>query len=100
MSSNDEKDESSLRLEESLMEVAEKRGVDSTFCPSDVARAFRPAESYELKGEEVWRNYLRPIRGVAVGLARAGKVEILRKGKVIDPSKPFRGVYRIRLKGK
>jgi hypothetical protein len=36
------------------------------------------------------------VRGVAVGLARQGKLVILRHNKPADPG-TFKGVYRLRL---
>jgi hypothetical protein len=36
------------------------------------------------------------VKGVAVGLARVGRLEILRHNKAVDPN-AFRGVYRLRL---
>ena len=38
----------------------------------------------------------QPVRRVAVSLAQAGEVAILRKGKPVDPD-DFKGVYRIGL---
>jgi hypothetical protein len=39
---------------------------------------------------------LPPVRAAAVGLARAGRVVILRHGKPADPE-TFKGVWRLRL---
>jgi hypothetical protein len=38
------------------------------------------------------------VRNAAIGLARAGKITIYRKGKPADPE-DFRGVYRLGLPG-
>jgi len=45
---------------------------------------------------EGWRRLLPQVKGVAVGLARVGRLEILRHNKPVDPN-AFRGVYRLRL---
>ena len=50
------------------------------------------------RGDEpiAWRKHLTEVRRVAVRLALAGRLVILRKGKPVDPL-DFRGVYRLRL---
>jgi hypothetical protein len=44
---------------------------------------------------ESWRRHLGQVRATAVGLARAGRLVILRHGKPADPD-DFKGVYRLR----
>lgn len=58
-----------------------------TICPSEVARALDLTD---------WRRLLPQVRATAVGLARAGRLEITRHGKAVDPN-AFKGVYRLRL---
>ena len=55
--------------------------------PEEVARAVDP---------EAWRRLLGQVRAVARGLARQGKLVILRHNKPADPEK-LKGVYRLRL---
>ncbi len=55
--------------------------------PADVARGLQP---------ERWRKMLPQVRAAAVGLARAGRIVILRHGKPADPD-TFKGVWRMRL---
>jgi hypothetical protein len=55
--------------------------------PEEVARAADP---------EGWRRTLGHVRAVARGLARQGKLVILRHNKPADPD-DFKGVYRLRL---
>lgn len=55
--------------------------------PEQVARAADP---------EGWRRSLGHVRAVAKGLARQGRLVILRHGKPADPD-DFKGVYRLRL---
>lgn len=45
---------------------------------------------------EGWRRVLPQVRALAVGLARHGKLVILRHNKPADPNS-FKGVYRLRL---
>ncbi|WP_297371681.1 DUF3253 domain-containing protein [Acidocella sp.] len=47
--------------------------------------------------DESWHKSMHPVRLAAVRLARAGVIEILRKGKPIDPNN-LHGVLRLRLK--
>jgi hypothetical protein len=54
--------------------------------PEQVARAADP---------ENWRRRLPQVRGLAVGLARQGRLVITRHGKPADPD-TFKGVYRLR----
>jgi len=54
--------------------------------PEAVARAVDP---------EGWRRLLPQVKATAVGLARQGKLAILRHGKPVDPD-GFKGVYRLR----
>ena len=46
---------------------------------------------------DIWRRYLNAVRQQAKHLARMGRIDILRKGKPVDPN-DFKGVYRLRLK--
>ena len=55
--------------------------------PAEVAKALQP---------ERWQRLLSQVRAEAVGLARAGRLTILRHGKPADPD-TFKGVWRMRL---
>ena len=55
--------------------------------PEEVARAVDP---------EGWRRLLGQVRAVSRGLARQGKLVILRHNKPANPE-DFKGVYRLRL---
>lgn len=55
--------------------------------PEDIAKAIEP---------ERWQRALGQVRATAVGLARAGKLVILRHNKPADPD-TFKGVWRMRL---
>ena len=69
-----------------LLHLAAERGPEKSLCPTDVARAV---------SAENWRPFLGAVRKVAADLARQGKIEILRKGKPINPDE-MRGVIRLR----
>lgn len=65
-------------------------GPDASLSPSDVAKALAaPPPS------EAWRGQLSAVRRAAVRLAEAGEIEILRKGKPVDPA-TAKGVLRLR----
>jgi hypothetical protein len=66
-----------------LADLAPGKSID----PSQVARAIEP---------ERWQRALGQVRSTAIGLARQGKVVILRHNKPADPD-TFKGVYRLRL---
>jgi hypothetical protein len=68
------------------------RGAEKSICPSEVARALAPEE-------EAWRRLMGPVRAAAIALAREGRIEVLRKGKPVDPGQEVRGVIRLRIKG-
>jgi hypothetical protein len=77
-------------LERTILALLAARGPDKTVCPSEAARA--------LGGDhpDGWGPLMQPIRRVAVGLARQGRLVITRKGRIVDPD-DFRGVYRLGL---
>ena len=47
-------------------------------------------------GQAPGRRVLPQVKAAAIGLARAGRVEILRHNKPVDPNAPIKGVYRLR----
>jgi hypothetical protein len=76
-------------LEAEILRQTAERGPEKSICPSEVARALAPEE-------EAWRRLMGPVRAAAIRLARSGQVEILRKGKPVDPAAEIRGVIRLR----
>lgn len=73
-------------ITDAMLRIAAERGLEKSLCPTDVARAV---------SAENWRPLLGAVRKVAADLARQGKIEILRKGKPINPDE-MRGVIRLR----
>ncbi len=41
---------------------------------------------------------MSPVRRVAMGMATSGLIDILRKGKPVDPNQEVRGVIRLRIR--
>ena len=75
-------------IEATLLRLVHARGPKKSICPSEVARALMPG----------WQGLMGAVRRVAVRLAVAGRIEILRKGKPVDPV-DVRGVIRLRAVG-
>ncbi len=72
-------------IRDAILELAAECGPGKSICPSEAARAVDPG---------AWRGLMRAVRNEAIGLARDGRIVILRKGKPVDPS-AFKGVYRL-----
>lgn len=77
-------------IEETMIGLARERGVEKSFCPSEVARALGGSHP------DGWGPLMTPVRKVAVRLALEGRIVITRKGKPVDPAE-FKGVYRLSL---
>jgi hypothetical protein len=77
-------------IREEIIRQTAASGPGRSICPSEVARALAGG------GENgPWRPLMGPVRREAAELARAGRVEILRKGKPVPPE-AMRGVIRLR----
>ena len=76
------------QIRDELLRQVEARGPDKSICPSEVARALAPA----------WQGLMSQIRTVAAVLSREQRIDILRKGKPVEPE-AMKGVIRLRLKG-
>ena len=74
--------------EDAILRLCAERGPTRSICPSEAARL--------LAGDADWRPCLPVVRAAAAGLARAGRLDILRKGRRIAPEE-MRGVIRLRL---
>lgn len=79
----------SAEVESAIFDLLGKIPAGKSVSPEDVARAVDAAG---------WRRELGKVRPVAVGLARAGRLVILRHNKPADPD-DFKGVWRMRLPG-
>ena len=75
-------------IEAEILAQAGARGADKSICPSEVARSL----------SEEWQPLMHLVRQAAVRLAEAGRIDILRKGKRIEPA-ALHGVIRLRLAG-
>jgi hypothetical protein len=73
--------------EAAILALVTARGPAKSICPSEAARAL---------GED-WHAHMHAVRQAAIALARAGRIEILRKGKPISPDE-IKGVIRLRIR--
>jgi hypothetical protein len=72
-------------------------GPDRSVSPEQVARALAARRARPSDPPDLWRRHLNAVRQQALGLARRGRLRILRKGKPVDPNKPVKGVIRLAL---
>jgi hypothetical protein len=73
-------------IDEMIFKLLEETEPDRSLAPEAVARAL---------DAEGWRRLLPQVRAAAVGLARQGRLVILRHNKPADPD-TFKGVWRMR----
>lgn len=82
--------------EEILRQLGE-RGPGKSLGLVELAQAFAEKVARPGAPPDLWRKYLTAVRQQALHLARQGRVILLRKGKVLDPFKPVKGVWRVAL---
>jgi Protein of unknown function (DUF3253) len=75
-------------IEAMILAMAGERGAAGSISPNEVAQALAgPA----------WRPLLGAVRRAAAGLAEAGRIDILRKGRPVAPA-ALHGVVRLRIR--
>ena len=74
---------------------AQKPGASVT--PEQAARAIAEARRMPKDPLDLWRKYLSAVKQQAIHLARAGRVEVLRKGRPVEDPAHVKGVVRYRL---
>lgn len=77
-----------------VLRLCAERGAERSICPTEAARVLADAANEGVASDD-WRRHLPAVRAAAVALARAGRLEILRKGKPVPPEE-MRGVIRLR----
>ena len=75
------------KLETAILEILNHKSINATICPSEATRLIFK------KGE--WQEHMERTRQAARRLFETGKIEILQKGVVVDPS-TFKGPIRLR----
>ena len=79
-----------------IMDQLAAAGPDKSLSPMDVAKAYAETRRKASDPAELWRRYMMAVKQQALGLARAGQIEITRKGEPVDLT-DFKGVVRLRL---
>jgi len=74
-------------VEDLIIELLTQLGHKETLSPNQVAKSIN---------EENWRRQLPQVRAAIGQLVEAGRIEVVRKGKVAD-YEGIRGIWRIRL---
>ncbi|MGB3775393.1 MAG: DUF3253 domain-containing protein [Leeuwenhoekiella sp.] len=70
------------------LEFAESRGIEATYCPSEVARKLDP---------DNWMDKMNDVREVADILIQENKLEVMQKGNVLtESSTQAKGPIRLR----
>jgi hypothetical protein len=80
-------------LEAAIRDLLATRAVTATICPSEAAR--RVATERGSVDAARWRSLMEPARMAARRLVDQGEVEIVQRGRVVDPS-TAKGPLRIR----
>jgi hypothetical protein len=73
-------------IEAAILQLTGACAPGKSISPSDAAQALAPN----------WQPLLGPVRRAAARLAQAGQIDILRKGKPVDPAAEIKGVIRLR----
>ncbi|WP_204352609.1 DUF3253 domain-containing protein [Salinicola halophilus] len=76
------------RLRQALLTLAEARGVEKTFCPSEAARRVAPDD---------WRAQMPATRDAARILAQRGQLIVSQRGRTLPSDGPWHGPIRLRL---
>jgi Protein of unknown function (DUF3253) len=77
-----------MAIEDDILDCLKAIEPGKSLGPQDIAKQI---------GADEWRNALSSVKKAALGMARAGQIEILRKGKSANPNAPIKGVIRYRL---
>jgi hypothetical protein len=91
-------------LERAVLQLLGERSRGATICPSEAARQVA-AQRPELvgggggtgAGDEPWRALMEPARAAGRRLTSAGRVQVVQRGKVVDPDRA-KGPIRLRLR--
>jgi hypothetical protein len=64
-------------LKEAIMSMARKRGLEKTFCPSEIARQIA-------SDEDQWRSLMEPVRTAAAKLIDKGQLVCKQNDEIVD----------------
>lgn len=83
-------------LRDLILDMTAAAGPDGAVDPNDVARQAAAQKAKPTDPPDAWRRYSKQVRAEALGLARQGRIAILRKGQPVDATQPVRGLIRLR----
>jgi hypothetical protein len=69
--------------------------IETLLAAAPEGKSIDPSAVAKLLNPEQWRRELGRVRNEAIGMARQGRLVILRHGKPADPNS-FKGVYRLK----
>jgi len=84
-------------LARAILDLLAVRGPGKSISPMEAAQAYAAGRARPGDPPDLWRRYLHAVRQQALYLARQGRIDILRKGKPVDPHAPIKGVIRLAL---
>ena len=64
--------------------------------PIDIAKAYAETRRKPKDPPELWRKYLPAVKQQAIFLSKTGRLEITRKGQVVE-WRDFKGICKLRL---
>lgn len=82
-------------LQSAIATLLDERAIGATICPSEAARLVARNQGV---ADDGWVDLMEPARAAARRLVAAGEVEIVQRGRVVDPS-TAKGAIRIRRRG-
>ena len=84
------KEDSIKNIRELHLRIALERGVNKTYCPSEVARQY---------SKDDWRRYMPVVRQVADSLIEEGKIQLLQNDKILKlKATEAKGPIRLQIK--
>jgi hypothetical protein len=79
-----------------ILERLEALPAGDSLSPDDAARAFAETKRRPNDGRDLYKRYRQAVKQQAIHLARAGTIQIVRRGEAVDPN-DFKGLWRMRL---
>ncbi len=93
---NDQNEEVEKKEDPVRLYILDAVADGSHVSPNDIAIKIAKDRAKESDPDDIWRKYMLAVKQQAKSLARAGRISILRRGKVIDPNK-MKGLVKFSL---
>lgn len=78
-------------IEQALADAGPGGAID----PGAIARTYAATVAKPHTPKDAWTGYTKRVRAIAIGMARQGRLVILRKGQAVDPHAPIKGLIRL-----